>query len=40
MKYPILRVAWVPERSVSAGFVGGAGPGVVAGEVDVFPAQR
>jgi len=40
VKYPTLRVAGVSEGSVAAGFVGGAGPGVVAGEVDVFPAQR
>jgi zinc/manganese transport system permease protein len=40
VKYPTLRVAGVSECPVAAGFVGGAGPGVVAGEVDVFPAER
>jgi hypothetical protein len=40
VKYPTLRVGGVSEGSVSPGFVGGAGPGVVAGEVDVFPTER
>ena len=39
MKYPTLKTAEVSEGPVAAGFVGGAGPGVVAGEVDVSPSS-
>jgi hypothetical protein len=39
VKYPTLAVGRASQRSVGTGFVGGAGPGVVAGEVDVLPAQ-
>jgi len=39
VKYPTLTVGGVSKWLVLAGFVGGAGPGVVTGEVDVFPAQ-